>query len=132
MSVPCLQTDRIERIETSVDKISVTVNLLTTDIRILSVSVDSIIKRLDEQDVTLKGSNGSPGLVGAVSTLNSYMSDLYGAMRGEGDKPGLISAISVLTKKISDGDDESKWMKRLIVGWVLTTILGALGIIFKP
>lgn len=132
MTLPCQQTERIERIENNVDKIAETVAGLASDIRLLNANVQSALKRLDDQEATIKGSNGDPGLVGAVSKLNMHMADLYGAMRGEGDKPGLISAISVLTKKIEDGEDENKWVKRLIIGWALTTILGALGIIFKP
>lgn len=132
MTLPCQQTERIERIENNVDKIAETVAGHASDIRLLNATVQTALKRLDDQEITIKGSNGDPGLVGAVSKLNLYMDDLYKAMRGEADKPGLISVISTLVKKIEGSEEESKWIKRLIIGWVLTTALRALGIIFKP
>ena len=129
MTLPCLQT---ERIETAVDKLAETVSGIASDMRLLSATVDATLKKVDEQDTILKGDNGKPGMVAVVAKLNGCMDDLYGAMRGEKDKPGLIAAIDTLTKKIFEWEDTKKWISRLMIGWIVTTILGLLAVILKP
>lgn len=129
---PCQQTDRIERIETAVEKLTGSVTVMASDIRLLSANVDTALKKIDEQERTLRGENGDPGLVAVVGRLNASMDDLYKALRGESDKPGLIAAIDNLVKKIAGWEDDKQWLSRLIVAWIFTTILGMVAALVKP
>jgi hypothetical protein len=128
---PCQQTDRIERIETAVEKLTNTVSVMASDIRLLSANVDTALKKIDEQERTLRGENGDPGLVAVVGRLNASMDDLYKALRGESEKPGLIAGIDNLVKKIAGWEDDKKWLFRLVAAWVITTILGLIAVIVK-
>jgi hypothetical protein len=95
----CNQVDRITRIEHTVDEIGDKVSQIATSVDILVVKLQPVIDKVQDHEKTLRGSNGDPGMVGAISDIG---------------------------KTISSWADNQKWLFRLIIGWLVTTVLGAL------
>lgn len=63
----------------------------------------------------------------ATETLD----ELKIALKGYGKEPGLIAVIQNLTNKIEEYDDAKKWITRLVIGYIITVILGLIVIAAK-
>jgi hypothetical protein len=80
--------------------------------------IELIAKRL------LRGTNGDVGALARVLDNAVALRDLIITLRGEGQNPGLIGTISRLTKKMSAQEDDSRWLWRLVIGWLITSFVG--------
>lgn len=94
---PCSQTDRILRIEKSVDEIGDKVSQIAGSVDILVVKITPFIEKVSEHDRALRGSNGDVGIVANVSDIRNT---------------------------IKEWADNQKWLFRLVVGWLITTAIG--------
>jgi hypothetical protein len=95
----CTQVERITRIERTVDEIGEKVSQIATSVDILVVKLEPVIDKVQDHEKTLRGTDKDPGIVGAISDIG---------------------------KTITEWSDNQKWLSRLIIGWLVTTVLGAI------
>lgn len=122
---PCSQEHRIARMETAIDGIANKVDGLAAEFQLLKVKVEDVLTNVEEHDRALKGNNGTIGLIAKVANALDVLQELNEALKGKGEKPGLISTIANLSDVVREWKDDRKWVTRVILAWVLTTLLGA-------
>jgi len=127
----CTQEDRITRIEGTVTAIDGKLDAINTNQAKIMTCLDIYMKKVDEHDAILKGENGDVGVVAKVAQAVDILDELKIALKGKEDKPGLIAAIDVLVKRAASTDDDKVWLRRLIIGTVITWMLGIGLMIFK-
>lgn len=120
----CPQEVRITRLENAVSSIQDQVSRMTAEFMVLKVRIEAALDQVAEHDRVLKGKDGSPGVIAKVANSVELIEDLNDALRGVDGASGLISEIRSLKEQIGDWGDTKKWLTRLVIGWVITAILG--------
>jgi len=128
---PCSQEQRISRIEQAVNAIDQKVEGLVLEFQLFKAKMDSVLNSVEEHDRALKGNNGTVGLIAKVANALDVLYELNAALKGREEKPGLIATIDRLSKTVECWNDDRKWITRLVIGWVITTILGLVVIALK-
>lgn len=128
---PCTQEQRITRIEQAVENIAEKVEGLVLEFQTFRARMDNVLLSVEEHDRALKGNNGTVGLIAKVANALDVLNELNLALKGHAEKPGLIATIDRLSKTVECWNDDRKWITRLIIGWVVTTILGLVVIALK-
>ncbi len=131
MAEPCMQENRITRIENKVDKLVDVVADVAVSIKTLANKMDSMVDTVAENERTLKGSNGNTGIVAKVVQSVDLIDELNEAMRGEKDKPGLIAIISEMNRKIGSWEESMTWLKRAVIGIVIAAGAGLVSLIIR-
>ncbi len=93
--------------------------------------VETITSTIEEHDRALYGNNGNVGVVAKVVSSVETLEDLKMALRGKGEDPGLIADIRTLMNWMGDWKDERKWLARVIIGVVITQLIGYVLIFLK-
>jgi hypothetical protein len=127
----CEQDERIARIEESVRCMDNKVDGLNTNQQKILTWLDIYMKKIDEHDAILKGENGNVGVVAQVVQAITILTELNTALKGREDKPGLIAAIDTLVRRNIVVDDEKVWLTRLIIGTLITWVIGIAVVLFK-
>ena len=122
---PCTQTDRIGRMEQNVQDIAKQTNEIANSVAILVVKLEPVITKVYENERALRGTNGDMGLVARVVGMTDVVNDLSVTIKGKGEDTGLVGEVSGIGKTIKEWADNQKWLFRMIVGWLVTTALGA-------
>ncbi len=120
----CIQEERIQKVEEAVEQIASQVSLTYTKISGIETKLEKALVRLSEHHSILYGERGSSGLLAWKERAAETVDELKLALKGYGDEPGLIAEIKNLSKKISEWDDTKKWITRLVIGYIVTVILG--------
>jgi len=123
-----MQENRIERIEKKVDKVDEAVQVIAREVQSFSEKIEIFSSLAQAHEKTLRGSDGSDGIIASVNRSSEIIDDLNGALRGKGDKPGLIAAIDHVSEKMHNWDDDLKWIKRTFYGILISLCIG--GILF--
>jgi hypothetical protein len=124
MTEPCQQEERIKHIEAKVDVITDKIEEIRPDIMLIKDRLVSTVETVEEHERALRGSNGDIGALARVLDNAVVLRDLIITLRGEGQNPGLIGAISRLTEKMSAQEDDRRWLSRLVIGWLITSLVG--------
>ena len=122
---PCSQAERINNIEKNVQEISTQAMNIAHSVDLLVQKLDPIIGQVQEHDRALRGSNGDMGIVAKVTTMANTVNSLDATIKGKGEDAGLVGDVSDIGKTIKEWADNQKWLFRLVVGWLVTTALGA-------
>jgi len=86
------------------------------------------LDQVAEHDRALRGNNGTIGVIAKVSSSMGTIDDLDTTIRGRGEDPGLVGKIDKLVETVESLKDDRKWLVRIIIGWVIMTLLGVIGI----
>ena len=81
-----------------------------------------------EHDRVLRGNNGAIGVIAKVASSIDIIEDLNVTIRGKGDNPGLVGKIDKLMETVEGLKNDRVWVTRLIIGGVIVTLLGVIGI----
>ncbi len=127
---PCQQEGRIKNIEAKVDVITDKIEEIHPDIQVIKERLTATAETVEEHDRALRGSNGDVGLVAKVSETTASVNDLIKTLRGEGNDPGLIGALSRLTEKMGNWESTWRWLTRLVIGWVITSLIGGMILVY--
>ncbi len=127
----CNNEERIAKLETAVAEVGTKIGEITSDIRIIRVKMEDTLEKVSEHDRALKGNNGNVGIISNVITSNSLITDLNQALRGTKEEPGLLADIREFKNFIAEYKDTQKWISRLIIGWIILTVLGGILVIAK-
>jgi hypothetical protein len=123
---PCTQENRITNIEKNVLEISAQATNIAHSVDLLVQKLDPIIEKVQEHDRALRGSNGDMGIVAKVASMSDTVNSLHVTIKGKDEDAGLVGDVSEIGKTIKEWADNQRWLFRLVVGWLVTTILGAL------
>ena len=99
MPEDCKQERRITRIEDKIDKMVDAVSDVVMTVNTLAVNVNTVLEKTAEQERTLKGSNGTPGVVSSILDIKD---------------------------KISKWESNLTWLTRTIIGLIVTAIFGGI------
>jgi hypothetical protein len=77
-----------------------------------------------EHDRALRGNNGTIGVIAKVANSMGTIDDLGTTIRGRGEEPGQVGKIDRLCDAVESLKDDRKWVMRLVLGWVVLTLLG--------
>ena len=127
----CTQEERITRIEENVKCMDEKLDALHSNQQRTLTMLEIYVKKVDEHDAILKGENGEVGVIAKVVQAVDMLTELSIALKGKEDKPGLIAAIDVLVKRAAAEDDGKIWMRRLLIGAIITWILSVIVLVIK-
>lgn len=128
---PCIQEQRITRIEASVGAITKKVSQVSSDVSAIHDKMEAVTKTVEEHDRALYGSNGGVGVVAKVVQSVETLEDLKIALKGKGEDPGLIADIKNLMGFMADQKDERKWLARGVAMLVIAQLVGLGFMLFK-
>lgn len=120
----CIQKERLQKIEELMLQALNRVN----EVQALGPQIKLVLDQVAEHDRALKGKNGTVGIIAKVAGSADTIEDLNTTIRGKGEDPGLVGKIDKLVEAVEGLKDDRKWLTRLIVGWVVMTLLGVIGI----
>jgi hypothetical protein len=109
----CIQEERLERIEGCM-----------LEMLKLAPQIQLVLDQVAEHDRALRGNNGTIGVIAKVANSMGTIDDLGTTIRGRGEDPGIVGKIDKMTEAIESLKDDRKWVTRLIIGWVIVTLLG--------
>lgn len=90
----------------------------------LAPQIQLVLDQVAEHDRALRGNNGTIGVIAKVASSMGTIDNLGTTIRGRGEDPGLVGKIDKLCETVDSLKHDRKWITRLVIGWVVLTILG--------
>jgi len=132
MTAPCIQEERITRIEDAVGDISSSVNALSSDMAVIKDRIIGVVDTVKEHEHILKGDSGGLGLVGKMSNMIRSVNRIEEAIYEDGGIKETMKETSEYIKKAAaekkemekERRDNIKWLWRLVAGALITGAIG--------